>query len=184
MSRTCAFLSLFFLTIFVGQHVFCSPKKTDTAVTYPVNRNDTSEVVLTSSAIDESKLIVYESRSVRILVGYTKLMSQLRDFIAQYNVPEDLVLNETLTARASERDTITINESTGEPRLIERLQFRLADMLESGNAIVTDRKTGIAVTRILVEYFESRIHKMAGRGGRRFYLPDGTLFLEIIDWMS
>jgi len=184
MDRIYACLSLIFLTAFVGQHVFCGPKKTDTAVTYPVYRNDTSAVVLKSSDIDEPKLVVYDSKPARVLVDYTRLMNDLGHFITQYNVPDDLILSDSLRAWASEQDTIIFDESTSEPRFIARVQFRLADMLEKGNAVVIDRKTGTAVTRILVEHFESRMQKMAGRGGRRFYLPDGTLFLEVIDWIS
>ncbi len=187
MNRIYACLSLIFLTAVVGQHVFCGPKKTDTtdtAETYPVYRNDTSAVGLKSGDMSDSKIVVYDSEPARVLVGYTRLMDVLKNFITQYNVPDDVILSDSLAAWASERDTIIFDESTGETGLLARLQFRLADMLEDGSAVVIDRKKGIAAKRILVEHFEVRMHKMAGRGGRRFYLEDGTLFLEIIDWIS
>jgi hypothetical protein len=57
-------------------------------------------------------------------------------------------------------------------------------MLEKGAAVVYPKGSETPVKSIFVEHFEFIAHKMAGRGGRRFYLPDRTLFLEVLDWIS
>ncbi|MBE0433314.1 hypothetical protein IBX73_07605 [candidate division WOR-3 bacterium] len=173
---------LLFLAVGVVSYLNCGSKKTGDNGTYPINKSDTVTVVL--NEMNEAKIIVYATEPARILVGFAGLKKNLEDFIAQNNVADDILLNDALSALGSQGDTTDISESITETRLLERFQFRLADLLETGDAVVIDRRTGAPVGTILLERFESVLHKMAGRGGRRFYLPDRTLFLEIIDWLS
>jgi hypothetical protein len=102
----------------------------------------------------------------------------------QHDIAEDIQLLEKLRAMASETDSVSIADLAEEARLVKRFQYRLADMLQNGEAVVYDKNTGKKAKSIMVERFEFMAHKTAGRGGRRFYLPDSTLFFEVIDWMS
>jgi hypothetical protein len=149
---------------------------------YPSSRSDTLSVDL--KAITDAKVVIYQAEPARIIVSYLHFMKNLQDFIDQNNVDDDAILRERVRVMASETDSINIADFTDEPKLIERVRYRLADMLQKGEAMVFQEKTGEKVSHILVEHFEFMVHKMAGRGGRRFYLPDRTLFLEVIDWIS
>jgi hypothetical protein len=177
-------LSSLITMIYCLAYVGCGVKKVRVMASeqYPIDRSDT--ILVDLQEIKDTKAVVYHTETARITVSYSHLIENLADFINKNNVGDDIILSEKLHAMASEKDSINIAELTEEPRLIARFQYRLADMLEKGEAIVYQIKTGAAVKRILVEHFEYMPHKLAGRGGRRFYLPDRTLFFEVIDWIS
>ena len=149
---------------------------------YPTDRSDTVPVELKD--IKDTQVVIYYTEPATVIVSYSHFIENLQHFIDQYNVADDIRLLEKLRAMASETDSVNISDLAEEARLVERFQYRLADMLERGDATIHETKTGEKAKNILVEHFEFMAHKMAGRGGRRFYLPDRTLFLKVIDWMS
>lgn len=174
------FISWLFCLTFTG----CGPKKEGAVASeqYPINRSDTLSIEL--KEITDAKVITYHTESAKVIVGYKSLQNALQSFIAQYNLADDILLREKLNAMASETDSISVAGFESNTRLLERFQYRLADLLEKGEGIVIQEKTGVSVKTILVEHFVIAAHKLAGRGGRRFYLPSGTIFLEVIDWIS
>jgi hypothetical protein len=149
---------------------------------YPVDKSDT--VVVELQEITDVRVIVYEIEQASIVLGYSHFMENLQAFIDQNNVSDDVLLSEKVRTMASAADSVNIAEFEAESKLIERFHYRLADMLEKGSAAVYPKESGIPAKSILVEHYEFIAHKTAGRGGRRFYLPNRTLFLEVLDWIS
>ena len=172
------------IVIFCLAFAECDSKGNETALSeqYPVDKSDT--VVVELQEIKDTKVVVYETEQVSIVIGYPHFMENLQVFIDQNNVSDDILLSEKVLAMASAADSVNIAEFEGESKLIERFHYRLADMLEKGTAAVYPKESDVPTKSILVEHFVFMAHKTAGRGGGRFYLPDHTLFLEVIDWIS
>ena len=162
----------------------CGSKDKATALDaqYPIDKSDT--IVVELQEITDTKIVVYETEQVSVVLGYSGFVADLQAFIDRYNVPDDILLSDKLLNIASAADSINITALEVESGLIERFHYRLADILEKGAAAVYPKGSETPVKSIFVEHFEFIAHKMAGRGGRRFYLPDRTLFLEVLDWMS
>lgn len=179
-------LSLLFVIIVICFLAFaeCGSKNKETVLSaqYPVGKSDT--VVVDLQEIMDTRVVVYETEQARIVLGYSHFMENLQAFIDQNNVSDDILLSERVRTMASAADSVNIAELEAESRLIKRFHYRLADMLEKGAAAVNPKGSGVPAKSILVEHFEFIVHKTAGRGGRRFYLPDRTLFLEVLDWIS
>lgn len=184
MHKIISFLSLLITFICCTTFIKCGIKNKETvpSIQYPVDRSDT--VIVALEEITDKKVVVYSTEHARIVLSYSYFMENLRGFIDQYNVADDVLLSEKVRSMASAADSVNIAELEQESKLIERFHYRLADMLEKGSAAVYPKESGIPAKSILVEHFEFMVHKLAGRGGRRFYLPDRTLFLEVVDWIS
>jgi len=184
MRKNSLFLSLSITFIYCTAFINCGAKDKDIvpSAQYPVDKSDTVIVVL--EEITDTKAVVYNTEHASIVLSYSRFMENLRGFIAQYNVADDIVLSEKMEILMSAADSVNIAEFEQESRLIERFHYRLADMLEKGTVAVYPKGSGIPAKSILVEHFEFIVHKTAGRGGRRFYLPDHTFFLEVLDWIS
>ena len=184
MRNIATLLSLFIALVYYLSNTGCGTKQDNIVVSenYPFDRSDTSVVNL--QEIEDAKVAIFDTGPVKITLSYSLLMRNLQDFIDKNNVGDDILLLEKLRTMARETDSINIKDICEETTLIDRFQYRLADILEKGAATVYQNDTQEAVNTIIVEHFEYMAHKLAGRGGRRFYLPDRTLFFEIIDWIS
>jgi hypothetical protein len=184
MRKITFFLSLSFTFICCTAFIKCGVKneKPVPSAQYPVDKSDTVNVAL--EEITDTKVVVYNTEHARIVLSYSHFMDNLQAFIDKYNVSDDILLSDKVRTMASTADSVNIAEFKADSKLIERFHYRLAYMLEKGAAAVYPKESGIPAKSILVEHFEFIAHKTAGRGGRRFYLPDRTLFLEILDWIS
>ena len=175
---------LFIFALLCVAFIGCGTKKEGNVhgEQYPIYRSDTLSIELKKTT--DTTVIIYRTEAAKVIVGYIALLKNLQEFIAQNNVIDDISLREKLTTMALETDSINVAGFESDSRLTERFQYRLADLLEEGQGIVIQDKAGARVKTVFVEHFEITAHKLAGRAGRRFYLPDGTLFLEVIDGIS
>jgi hypothetical protein len=166
--------------------VFCScGTKNDNSAEkspFPIDKRDTVKINL--QEVTDKKVILYTCEPVRLLVSYNSVMNKLEEFIKGYDLADDKTLRTELLSLASSNDTINVDNIMQDNKLRERLSFRLAELLEKGGATVLDTRTSEKINTIMIEHYEIALHKLAGRGGRRFLLPDGFLFLEVLDWMS
>jgi hypothetical protein len=184
MCKSSLQMSLIITIVYCLSYVGCGSRQKGNAAgeQYPIDRSDTVSVELQD--MKDAKVIVYQTEPATVVVSYSHLIENLQGFIDQYNVADDITLLEKLRPAASKTDSVKIADFAEDARLVERFKYRLADMLEKGEVMIYHKNTGQKVESILVERFEFMVHKTAGRGGRRFYLPDRTLFLEVVDWMS
>ena len=162
----------------------CGRKETNTAdkSTYPINKRDT--VIVKLHEVTDTKVILYRHEPVKVVVSYNTLMNDLEEFIKRYDLPDDKTLRTELLSMANSNDTINVETIIQDDKLRERLSFRLAELLEKGEAKVLDSRSNEKIDTIMIEHYEIILHKLAGRAGRKFLLPDGLLFLEVLDWMS
>jgi hypothetical protein len=149
---------------------------------YPIDKRDTVMVKL--QEVTDTKVILYNCEPVKVVVSYNALMANLEGFIKGYDLPDDKTLRTELLSLASSNDTSNVENIIQDNKLRERLSFRLAELLEKGEAAILDSKSNEKIETIMIEHYEIALHKLAGRGGRRFLLPNGFLFLEVLDWMS
>jgi hypothetical protein len=149
---------------------------------FPINKRDT--VMVNLQEVTDTKVILYRYESVKVVVSYNTVMNKLEEFIKGYDLPDDKTLRTELLSMASSNDTINVENIIQDHKLRERLSFRLAELLEKGEASVLDTRTNEKIKTIMIEHYTIALHKLAGRGGRKFLLPDGFLFLEVLDWMS
>lgn len=149
---------------------------------YPIDKRDT--VIVKLQEITDTKVILYSHEPVKVIVSYTALMNNLEEFIERFDLAYDKTLRTELLSLASSNDTIDVGNVIKDDKLRERLSFRFAELLEKGEATILDTRTNEKIDTIIIEHYKIILHKLAGRGGRRFLLPDGFLFLEVLDWMS
>lgn len=149
---------------------------------YPIDKRDT--VMVNLQGVTDTKVILHSCEQVKVIVSYSAVMSNLEEFIKAHNLPADKSLKAELLSISNSKDTINIENTIQDDKLGERLSFRLAELLEKGKATIFDSRTNEKIDTIMIEHYEFGLHKLARRGGRRFFLPDGFLFLEVIDWMS
>jgi hypothetical protein len=149
---------------------------------FPINKRDT--VMINLQEVTDTKVILYICEPVKVVVSYNSVMNKLEEFIKGLDLADDKTLQTELLSLAGGNDTINVNNIIQDNKLRERLSFRLAELLEKGEATILDTRTNEKINTIMIEHYEIALHKLAGRGGRRFLLPDGFLFLEVLDWMS
>ena len=149
---------------------------------YPIDERDT--VIVKLQDVTDKKVILYTNDPVKVIVSYPALMNNLEKFIKEYDLSADKTLRTELLSLASSNDTIDVENIIKDNKLQERLSFRLAELLEKGEATILNSRSNEKIDSIMIEYYKIVLHKLAGRGGRRFLLPDGFLFLEVLDWMS
>lgn len=171
---------------FVGIMISCSrgTKKENSAAKsqYPIDERDTVTVNLLE--VTDTKVIVYTCEPVEVVVSYNAVMNNLEEDIRRFDLADNKTLRSELLSLASSNDTISVESIIQDHKVRERLSFRLAELLEKGEAAVLDSRANEKINTIMVEHYKIALHKLAGRGGRRFMLPDGFLFLEVLDWMS
>ncbi len=162
----------------------CGTKNDNPAETsqYQIDKRDTVTVNL--QRVSDTKVILYSCEQVKVIVSYSAVMSNLEEFIKVYNLPSDKNLKAEMQSISSSKDTINVENTIQDDKLGERLSFRIAELLEKGEATILDSNSKEKIDTIMIEHYEFGLHKLARRGGRRFFLPDGFLFLEVIDWMS
>ena len=162
----------------------CGRKKYNSAdkSSSPINKRDT--VIVKLQGVTDTKVILCSYEPVKVVVSYNALMNKLEEVIKGFDLPDDKTLRTELLSLASSNDTINVENIIQDNKLRERLSFRLAGLLEKGEASVLDSRSNEKIDTIMIEHYEIVLHKLAGRGGRRFLLPDGFLFLEVLDWMS
>jgi len=64
----------------------------------------------------------------------------------------------------------------------EQAKYVLADFLENGFCYFYDKKNKNNIKQIVVEYWGYGTTQLAKSGGRRFYIYNNVLFLEVVDW--
>jgi hypothetical protein len=148
----------------------------------PHENRDT--VMVDLKGFKDEQIIVYINGNVKVMVSYKTLVGDLDEFIEKYHVQYDTDLKQELATMIEKSDTLNAVRIEEDRMLSERLAFRLADILERGEAIIFNMETNEKVEKILVEHYDVLFHKLAGRGGRLFFLPDKTVFLEVTDWIS
>jgi hypothetical protein len=63
-------------------------------------------------------------------------------------------------------------------------EYAVADILEQGMGSVYDKRNQAEVATVEIWFYSFICGPLCGEGSRSFYLPDGTLFLRVTDYVS
>jgi hypothetical protein len=140
-----------------------------------VLRDETITIKLVSSI--GSQQLIFENDTVSIESNCEQYLVFLDMKVADPSISETTRLNYEETRKNIDETNCHIEF----PSLSEQI---VADMLEQGVVCVYDKRSNTKIMTVTVRYYEFLCGPLCGQGSRSFYLPDDTLFLRIIDWMS
>ena len=139
-----------------------------------VLQDETVTIELVGS--DHPDQLSYENEYVRIEVGCDQYLAHLGSVEES---PREEWEKEREELIASIKETGSCSENN-----ISLNEYSVAAILELGTATIYDKRSQSKVTSISVHTYGLLCGPLCGRGGRFFYLPDGTLFLDIEDWIA
>jgi hypothetical protein len=141
-----------------------------------VLRDEKVTVELTHST--HAQQLAYENEYVIVTVGCDQYLAYLDIEISNETLPESI--------RADDEELRKKIETTNscEGKGISLGEYTVANMLEKGMASVYDKCNQVRVATVTIWYYEFICGPLCGQGTRSFYLPDGTMFLDVQDWIS
>ncbi len=131
--------------------------------------------------------MLYENENVIIEITYEDFVTYLDQRI-QTQPEQSRRWDETkvsIELYFQEHDTLILDHHED-----THSKYYVADLLESGHAVVYDKQAELYVAEINLHTYAYTCGPLCGSGYRYFYLPDddwfskGVLFLEIMDWVS
>jgi hypothetical protein len=141
-----------------------------------VLRDEKVTVQLSSSAHPEQ--LTFENDLVRIEVGCDQYFSYLDMKTSDDSLPESYRTDlEELKASIEAANSCNVGEA-----LLH--EHAIADILEQGMGSVYDKHNQARAPTVKIWFYEFFCGPLCGEGSRSFYLPDGTLFLRVTDWIS
>ncbi len=142
-----------------------------------VFRDESRTVTLTGS--DDSRQIVYENDLVKIQIGYDQCLDYVDPRLRQNRASDA-----GAAAHFVELKRWIDEEFARSPQTLKYLDAPFAAaFLEMGIGQVYDKQNQHEVATITVRALDFVCGSLCGWGGREFYLPDGTQFLEDMDWI-
>ena len=140
-------------------------------------RDESRTVTLLGS--DDPRQIVYEDDLVRIQIGYDQCLAYIERRLRQ-----DQESDAGAAVHLVELKKWVEAEFMYSPQTLRYSRSRFAAaFLEMGIGRVYDKRNQLEVATITIRDLEYICGGTCGWGGRHFYLPDGTLFLEDMDWV-
>jgi hypothetical protein len=141
-----------------------------------VLRDEKITVVLTSP--NHPSQLAYENEVVKVAVGCDQYLNYLEILLS------DEFLTESRRIEYNKIKEVIERTNSCDAKDIFLTEHSISNLLEQGMASVFDKRNQTYVTSVSIWYYESICGPTCGGGSRSFYLPDGTLFLEVIDWIS
>ena len=147
-------------------------ERKDTLVTLLQNINNDKVIIL----LEDNDVIVKTPLSL-----FEKNLKLWLEKNPQLN--EDKTLLDKIVLASKNKDVIDAEKIAEENKLKDRLGYRIADLLESGNCLIIDKKTMKPLTNIKVQNYSYFCGPLCGDGGRRFYVGN-TMIFSVMDWIS
>ena len=146
--------------------------RTDSIASLLTNIDDTITVILIENEnyIIKTSLSIFKTNIEEWLTINPHLISD-QELL-------DLVLKESEKTNSINALTIAI-----EHNLKDRLEYRAADLLESGQCMIINKNTNECISTIKIQTFDLYCGSLCGYGGRRFFINDIQV-LNVLDWVS
>lgn len=138
--------------------------------------NETITVESNIKSIKGQKLI-YENDFVRIQFKVKDAKKELKSLIKFNNAYEVIMKILDSDDKNDFHNNNFVNEEVG-------LRDTIASLLEKGQFILIEKKTNKPVNKITIKYYSWSKGSLHGEGGRKYYLPNGLLFMHILDYIS
>ncbi|NLE24132.1 MAG: hypothetical protein GX625_02135 [Clostridiaceae bacterium] len=165
------FWGLFF-TIFYVNCAFTLDEKT-------LDKIIANEILTVESNIQSIKgqKLIYENDFVIIQFNVKDAKEELRPLI-EYSKAYETIMK---ILESEDKTDFHINDF---PNELGRLQKIIAALMENGEFILIEKKKNKPVNKIIIKYYSLSKGPLHGEGGRKFYLPNGLLFMHILDYIS
>jgi hypothetical protein len=139
--------------------------------------NVSNVALLDSTKIKDDKLVILlETAKYTVVTTYSILTQNFQNWLnGNPNINVDKLLLETIKKEARNGENITANKIASGMNAIDRLNFRIGELLSSGNCLVTDM-----IRNRRVKEIEIRKYSEVGLEGTKFYV-DESLLLDVID---
>jgi len=172
-------VSILVITLLIGGVIFIKYEKDKFHI-----ENSSDIKIINLSQPSDSKMVVFETKRVIISFGLNDFEINLKQFIEKYpHIKSDQDLLSFIEEQAKNKDKIEISNVTGELR--SRIEYRIADLLETGKYTLYDKKENTYLNKIRVETNGYTCGPLCGKGGREYFLPDeNTIFFQVMDWIS
>jgi hypothetical protein len=150
----------------------------------PKSRSDIKVVNLSKPS--DSKTVVFETGLVAISFGLNDFETNLRQWIKKHpHIKSDQELLSFIEDESESKDKIEIEISNVTDELRSRIEYRVADLLETGKYTLYDKSKNVYLNKIKVETYSYICGPLCGSGGRKYILPDdNTVFFQVMDWIS
>ncbi|MPM13731.1 hypothetical protein SDC9_60090 [bioreactor metagenome] len=146
-------------------------------------RNDTV-VNLQQSISDPASVVLFRNDRYVISASFQQFRTNLSNWISKNpGISGDEKLLELVDNAAINSKAIDAVQLAEKSNIVDRLRFRLADMLQQGQCMIYDKKKYSPVASVTVQTYTYVCGPLCGDGGRRFFI-DGELLFEITDWIS
>jgi len=147
------------------------------------DRKDTL-VTLMQNINNDKVLILFEDNDVIVKTSLSLFEDNMKQWLEDRSyLNDDKTLLDKIILASKDNDTINAEKIAEENKLKDRLQYRIADMLESGNCLIVDKKTTKPLTEIKVQTYSYFCGPLCGDGGRRFFVGN-TMIFSVMDWIS
>ena len=144
----------------------------------------TDTVVSLAKEIDETKTVVLlKNRNFIVKISLSDFKNHMDNRYIENPQYWDKRLLEKVLKKAEKSNTINVSKLANNRDLKERLDFRIASLLQKGQCLILNRKTNEVVLEIRLQWYSSFNGALGGKGGRRFYIND-ILILETVDLIS
>jgi hypothetical protein len=143
-----------------------------------VLRDETVIVELISS--DDPEWLTFENNLVRVEVG----CDQFREYLQVTATNSGKDTHSQIWREYAQEVQATVAANSNHCSGLSLGEHHTANILELGIGTVYDKRSETEVKTIRMWAYSFICGPLCGRGTRTFYFPDGTQFLEVIDWIS
>lgn len=125
-----------------------------------------------------SEIVIFETE--RVIMKFN--LNDVEEILKSRNVSSDQEL--VVLIREQMRDGSEVKLNDLPDRLLSRIEFCVADLLEKGKGVLFDKDNSAYLDKIKIETYSLYCGPLCGFGGRRYILPDGTEIFFTQDWVS
>jgi len=147
------------------------------------DRTDTKITLL--ETIDNSQtVILFENEMFIVKTSLSNFKENIDNWLIKYpHLKSDKKLLKIVMKNAKKNSVVNASIIADNNKLLPRLQYRIADLLENGQCLVLNKKDNAIISEIKVQTYNYHCGALCGGGGRRFFVND-ILLLQVMDWNS
>jgi hypothetical protein len=139
---------------------------------------------LLQSLDSDGTIILLENDNYIVKTTLNLFKENLNNWIQQHpRLEVDKKLLEVINLQSKKDIEVNAEKIAKRNDLEERLEFRIADMLENGKCLIFNKKKKKILTEVKFQTYSYYCGELCGDGGRRFFDNDFLLF-QTEDWIS
>lgn len=129
-------------------------------------------------------LVLFENEEILVKTTIKILEKNVANWLSIHpHLKSDQHLLDTITRYYSDSMNFLPNYINNNIKLVERLEYRLADILDEGNCIIIIKSNKQIIKKIKKRTYSFVCGPLCGHGGRIFYFEE-IEFFRVMDWIS